>query len=405
MIFFSIDATDANCYGRYVNDSITNRKANFVMKALYFGGNTHSCLFDKREISSEEELTYYYGPTDENMYWRKRVLMSSRSQIMVGHNFLLRVLVLMKSISKRVLMSSRSQIMVGHNYLLRVLVLNVVKHPIQMKSISKAAGAALLPVSKEVNMVFKECVLDKVHSDTVSLVVRNDDLIVQYGCRLFNKCASNVHQYQYVRQKMRELGRFLLCARETKKGIVTLSDCIKPQLFNEVIASEQRASQFTDDKCSFGIPSLALKLGHSLRKCSKIVNASALKSQDETRQPEAKAFLELCECEWDSASSSVALQTLQKWRFNAPKRIPLAEDIRKMNEHLEEAGDTLLKLIISCPSQDTWRNLAEVVLAQVVLFNRRGGETERMELKHYTGRMTARSDLHEEVALSLSSFE
>ncbi|XP_046373724.1 pollen-specific leucine-rich repeat extensin-like protein 1 [Haliotis rufescens] len=65
-----IHATDSRCYGKFVNDSMTKRRANALMKPLHLRDKTHLCLFAKRDISPNEEVTYYYGPTDEQMYWR-----------------------------------------------------------------------------------------------------------------------------------------------------------------------------------------------------------------------------------------------------------------------------------------------------------------------------------------------
>lgn len=70
--FFSIDATHSGGYGRLVNDSIVKRKANTVVKEVVNGGSSHLCLFVAGgDILAGQEITYFYGPTDTYMYWRK----------------------------------------------------------------------------------------------------------------------------------------------------------------------------------------------------------------------------------------------------------------------------------------------------------------------------------------------
>jgi hypothetical protein len=58
--------------GRMVNDSVTVRKANCVIKEVNCDGTPHLCVFVAgSEIKAGTELLYYYGETDEHMFWRK----------------------------------------------------------------------------------------------------------------------------------------------------------------------------------------------------------------------------------------------------------------------------------------------------------------------------------------------
>lgn len=50
--------------------------------------------------------------------------------------------------------------------------------------------------------------------DTVSLAVKNDWCIIELGQHLYNRLGNNVGKHEYIRQKMRELGRLLLGAKE-----------------------------------------------------------------------------------------------------------------------------------------------------------------------------------------------
>ncbi|ESO99830.1 hypothetical protein LOTGIDRAFT_173488 [Lottia gigantea] len=61
------------------------------------------------------------------------------------------------------------------------------------------ASAALLPVSKNTTLHFREKILDKLSLDEISLAARNDATIDAYGIKLFRKCAQNKQQFQYVK--------------------------------------------------------------------------------------------------------------------------------------------------------------------------------------------------------------
>ena len=93
-------------------------------------------------------------------------------------------------------------------------------------------------------------------------------------------------------------------------------------------------------------------------------------------------------------------------RYNQPNRIPLAEDINKFHLYLGENAGTLRSLLETSPSEKTWRQLYEVTLLQILLFNKRkGGEMDRMKIDDYTKAITNRSPVQGQVAGSPSAFK
>ena len=57
---FSIDATDTNCIGRYVND-ICASKANTEVRRVFFDEKVHLVFFALKDIQKGDELRYDYG--------------------------------------------------------------------------------------------------------------------------------------------------------------------------------------------------------------------------------------------------------------------------------------------------------------------------------------------------------
>ena len=86
-------------------------------------------------------------------------------------------------------------------------------------SSSTRASAALLPVSDNATGAFKTNILQGMKYDRISLVVRQDHLIVIFGTKMFAKNGHQVHQHQYIKQKVRELARFVLEVRELDKSV------------------------------------------------------------------------------------------------------------------------------------------------------------------------------------------
>ncbi|WAR31628.1 hypothetical protein MAR_034170, partial [Mya arenaria] len=270
----------------------------------------------------------------------------------------------------------------------------------------QAAGLALMHSNDfSKNESFKTDIVNKFSSDEVSFVARHDELIVRFGEKLYSKHSQQPHQHQYVRQKMREVARLLMNARKSDGNIHNLMDCVDPVKFPSIVEAVKVTCGF-DGNGKYKVPSLALKIGHSLRKCANILKNQSLVTRNSNLKEKANSFLELCDGEWAAEVSSAALQNLHAETFNKPNKIPMAEDLKKLHDYLKAQADTLQKSLTEFADKDHWRELANVTLAQIVLFNRRrGGEAERLEVSQYLKGTQQSVKMQAEVASCLSPFE
>ena len=151
----------------------------------------------------------------------------------------------------------------------------------------------------------------------------------------------------------------------------------------------------------YRVPSLALKVGQSLVKCVLIVKAELIQSSKDSSKVDK--FMELNNLEWTDQVARGALATLKEKRWNNPL-IPLTRDIQKLQTYLdEEMADRRTKLENE-PSATTHKAYAEVVLARLMLFNRRRpGKAGRMRLTDFTARRASNPD--DDVVDSLSPLE
>nr|XP_022290881.1 uncharacterized protein LOC111102433 isoform X2 [Crassostrea virginica] len=263
----------------------------------------------------------------------------------------------------------------------------------------------LLPASTEVSEGLREKVLSRMSSDEISIAARNDPIIVRVGEKLHQKHGHLNHLYTYVSQKMRELGRLLISLRETDKDINSLDDAIHPMKFPAVVRCTKFLCGFKENSNSYSNPSLALKLGHSLKKCAKIKKSIALIQGNEDSTKNADAFFTLCENEWTDSVSSSALQTLASNKVNKGHGLPLTDDIQKLQAHLKEKTEKLIVQLQETVRKSVWDELNQVTLARLVMFNRRrGGEAERMTLKSFCEKRS-KSDSLKEIEDSLKPLE
>lgn len=259
------------------------------------------------------------------------------------------------------------------------------------------------PVGLEVSKSFKK-ILNFMNYDEVSRVVHSDRCIMQLGEHMFNRMGSDVTKHDYIRQKMREVGRLLLEARKITP-LRTMVDFFIPANFKHIISAVKVVSGYDEEKNSYRIPSLALKLGHSLNKICSIVESNAMMYGDHERAECARDFRKIHQARWNEYISAGAITTLKEAKWNAPQIIPFTQDVKVLHAHLEKKHGDLLSKLRSCPSSaDSYAALAKVTLSQVILFNRRReGEVSRMLLSAFKSRDS--SELHEDIAICLSEFE
>ena len=257
-------------------------------------------------------------------------------------------------------------------------------------------ASLLLPTKTEVSNGLRENVLKRMSADEISIAARNDTIIVKFGEKLYQKHGHLTHLYTHVSQKMRELGRLIISLRELDEDIHSLEDAILPQKFPAVVKCTRTLCGFNDNTNSYANPSLALKLGHSLKKCAKIKTSMALIEGSEDMRKNADAFYTLCENEWSDSISSSALQTLTANKMNKGQGLPLTEDIKKLQSMLKEKNEKLVVLLQKSVKKSIWDELNQTTLARIVMFNRRrGGEAERITVQAFCEKRSKNDSLKE----------
>ena len=125
-----------------------------------------------------------------------------------------------------------------------------------------------------------------------------------------------------------------LKADETVK---CLSDVVSQStMFHKAMESIKTLCQYNSETNTFGIPSLALKIGHTLKKCAMVkTNVAVCDGQTDVAKG-CQEFRSLCKDEWSDLISSGALQTLNAATRNKGQSLPLTEDIEKLQTFLKD---------------------------------------------------------------------
>ncbi|XP_051810227.1 uncharacterized protein LOC127535707 isoform X2 [Acanthochromis polyacanthus] len=123
----------------------------------------------------------------------------------------------------------------------------------------------LLPMDHPVSDGLKK-ILEDMTYDAVTRRVKSNQLILSLGERMFLKNGEVGCHRADMRNKMRELTRLVLVARDLDKDTVFLKDLITPAKFNTVLAAVKKMTGFDHLTNRFAVPSTALKLRHSPMK-------------------------------------------------------------------------------------------------------------------------------------------
>ena len=146
-------------------------------------------------------------------------------------------------------------------------------------------------------------------NDEIGVVVKHDPLIFELALRESRKNGFDRDRHPYIRNKLREIGRLILALRKLsgeRNG--RLSDFIKPNHFTTIVNATHEVTCHTPE--SVDIPSLALKLGHTLKRCALLKKASAIEHRDVQARCDCDEFITLYELKWNESVSSQATRTL-----------------------------------------------------------------------------------------------
>nr|CAI5856621.1 unnamed protein product [Callosobruchus analis] len=183
---------------------------------------------------------------------------------------------------------------------------------------------------------FRSNILNKLRNDEISEICRKDYLILRFGAFVYEKYSST--QAELIRQSMRQLGRLTIAMARKNEHVQRLTDALTLKMFDAVVSATKSIcliSQEVAKRTEFGIPSLVLKIGYSIRKCIGIERGLSLRKDGLKRNEALLAFLSILDLEWSTRISSSALATLQSRKLNSVDLLPVTGDLIKLNKYLE----------------------------------------------------------------------
>ncbi|ELT93915.1 hypothetical protein CAPTEDRAFT_194218 [Capitella teleta] len=263
-------------------------------------------------------------------------------------------------------------------------------------------------------------VLASSRRDDISRILKSDHLILQLGEQLVSGIGNAKDSESNIRGYLRRMARLLQVMRiQESSPNAHLESFLTPSKYRVCLTAAKSLAGYDENKSQYDTPSLALKVGHTLKKCATILEGQRLEKQDNDGASDAVSFRRLLELNWSDEVSRCALRTITKKAMNNPKLLPLTEDIVKLSNKLkQEASKCVSAMNSTGPNDDIlsfYKTLNEVTLAAIILFNRkRAGEVSKMNMSHYQTKQAGSgqklindslSPLEQELSKSLQRFE
>ena len=249
-------------------------------------------------------------------------------------------------------------------------------------------------------------ILSRMRADLMKTRIESDQLIMKLGLVLFKKLGKA--RISDIVQRMRQLAKFTSLMSENRQ--MSLSDCLDGKNFDRGIAViEQMCGVKQDERGRklYDKPSVGLRIGHSLLKCAQLKRGFSIRNNDSVMLEEAETYIKLHGSEYTDSVSHVALTTMKLLKDESRQTLPSTADLVKLRNYLENGiKQGVQKLSDQEANYSTWRNLSELALSRLIIFNkRRGGEASKLLLSAYQHRPNWNEEVNRELESTLSPVE
>lgn len=255
------------------------------------------------------------------------------------------------------------------------------KNSAKRRSILTSSKKLVGRIHPKASDILRKRVFPTMQDDNIAKSIRYDELIILFGNKLCQKY-KDPHFYDMIRQKLRQLGRFLLEAKQHDREIHDFFSLCYPKHYDTTIAVIQSLAGLNDSNTGFKIPSLVTSLGTLLKQICKLCISEWIKRHNEDKQKHAENYLKLLTNDYTSDVARTALETQSREKRYSTVVLPSKNDIQKLQVYLRNKLRKSYKALKEHFSKKAWHDLATSALISIQLFNRRrAGEIERILIK------------------------
>ena len=257
----------------------------------------------------------------------------------------------------------------------------------------------------------EELVIQKMRNDEITTVAASDEMIKKYGNFLMSGKGSK--KANSISSNMRLMARLLITLRKNDNNSnKALKEFMKPVNFDLIVKCTKEMAGYSQKNAdgeflpTFKIPSLPLKIGFALSSIFMLLKGLALRIKEPEVIEDATNLSQLYASEWANLVSSASLRTIADTNFNKQEFLPVTSDLLKVKAYCYSKMEALVAELKKAVDKQLWRELAEIIITRLTIFNkRRGNEVSSILLKRYINRADFGKALHDDVLESLSALE
>ncbi|KAI3375954.1 hypothetical protein L3Q82_016372 [Scortum barcoo] len=187
---------------------------------------------------------------------------------------------------------------------------------------------------------------------------------------MFNKLKNKGNNNDdYIRQKMREVGRMVLVA-QTVTPLKKVEEFFIPKNFPHVISAVKKAAGYDPKTNTYQNSVFSTQAWTQSKKISSIVESDAMMFGDHITAEYAKRYRAIHDSRWEEFISSGALNTLKEARWNMPQVLPFTQDVKLLNFYMENEQHISERMLRISPTPETDAALAkDSIIIIIIVFS------------------------------------
>lgn len=210
-----------------------------------------------------------------------------------------------------------------------------------------------------------------------------DDLCILYGNKLSMKYRNKHHGYM-VRQRLREMGRFIYEFKKIQPDVNNLKDILDPKYYNTIVNVINKIAGLDDEDGKYRAPSTAYNLGLHLKSITQFLQSETIKEQDSKKREAVRDLLCLMNEGFSTDINKTVSENQIEYRRHKQVLMPSSDDISCLYKYITKGMADTYKSLQTKFSYKTWKYLAGFTLINIQLFNRRrAGEIERITIEDF----------------------
>lgn len=249
----------------------------------------------------------------------------------------------------------------------------------------------IIPRTESASVELRDKILPHLRSDEISLVVKNDPLILAYGSRLLKKKKER-RSRKAICSKMRDLATLLIVLRKKDNSIETLTDVLDPEKYDIFIDGIKTMCGFDEETGFVKVTSIPARMRPAILGCIDILYTQSIMSTESTAykdvyKKELDDFKRLVEINWEWEISSNAEKTRKRKNMTKENIIPLEEDIATVMEKIHKLEAKYAQRLKRNRDGLNYENLCTVTISHIIMLDRkRAGDVAEAELSFYVNR-------------------